>query len=70
MVSAAEICAATLQENWHVLVIHTNNTFGKGMIHNVQLLNVSGVAVTKARCGTIQKQYQTSGCQGLILFQG
>ena len=32
------------------MVVGTSNTFGKGRIQNVQPLNGSGVAVTRARC--------------------
>ena len=48
--SAAEIFAAALQDNRRAMVVGTSNTFGKGRIQNVQPLNGSGVAVTRARC--------------------
>ena len=47
--SAAEIFAAALQDNRRAVVVGMSNTFGKGRIQNVQPLNGSGVAVTRAR---------------------
>ena len=54
-VSAADIFAVALQDNWRALVIGTSNTFGKGMIQNVQPLNGSGVNASRAGYVTIQK---------------
>eukprot|EP00584_Thalassiosira_punctigera_P022971 CAMPEP_0172554304 /NCGR_PEP_ID=MMETSP1067-20121228/53987_1 /TAXON_ID=265564 ORGANISM="Thalassiosira punctigera, Strain Tpunct2005C2" /NCGR_SAMPLE_ID=MMETSP1067 /ASSEMBLY_ACC=CAM_ASM_000444 /LENGTH=392 /DNA_ID=CAMNT_0013342645 /DNA_START=433 /DNA_END=1611 /DNA_ORIENTATION=+ len=47
--SAAEIFAASLQDNRRASVVGVTNTFGKGRIQNVQPLGEGGVAVTRAR---------------------